>query len=72
MSKFSLAPVEDFEKWDEFVEKSPKGTFFSASDYIQAIGKPFELVFKWEEQKAGLLLIFSNDGVHFFVYNLCR
>ena len=63
MSKYSLTPVHDFEKWDEFVEKSLEGTIFSSSDYIQAIEKPYELfyVLKGEEKKAGVSLILSDD-----------
>ncbi len=63
MSKYSLAPVKDFRKWDEFVEKSPQGTIFSSSEYIQEAEVPYKLfyVFKGEEQKAGLSLILSGD-----------
>jgi hypothetical protein len=63
MSKFFLEKVEDFDKWDAFVEKSPQGTLFSNSNYIKAIEKPFDIffIFKGEEIKAGLLLVLSDD-----------
>jgi hypothetical protein len=63
MSKFFFEKVDDLEKWDSFVMKSPQGTLFSHSSYIQAVGKPFEMyfIFKGEEQKAGLTLILSDD-----------
>lgn len=63
MSKFYLEKVEDFDSWDSFVEKSPQGTIFSNSNYIQAVEKPFEIFFirKGEELKAGLLLILADD-----------
>ena len=52
MPKYSLAPVKDFRKWDEFVEKSPQRTIFSSSEYIQEVGVPYKLfdVFRGEEK----------------------
>lgn len=75
MSKYSLAPVEDLEKWDTFVEKSPQGTLFSLSCYLNAVGQPFELLYvvKGKEIRAGIALIKDAQGnctLHdFVIYN---
>jgi len=63
MNKYSLIEVQDFSKWDEFVESSPQGTIFSNSDYLQNIGKKFKLFFilRGDELKAGISLILSDD-----------
>jgi hypothetical protein len=75
VSKYSLAPVEDLEKWDTFVEKSPQGTLFSLSCYLNAVGQPFELLYvvKGKEIRAGIALIKDAQGnctLHdFVIYN---
>lgn len=57
-------PVEDLEKWDTFVEKSPQGTLFSLSCYLNAVEQPFELfyVVQGEEVRAGIALIKDAQG----------
>ena len=63
MSKFILKKVEDFKRWDEFVDRSPQGTIFFSSEYVQLVEGPYELLYvlKGEEWKAGLSLMLSDD-----------
>ena len=63
MFKYSLVPVEDFEIWDEFVEKSPQGTVFSNSQYLKAMGKKTIafFIFKGRVIKAGISLVLTDD-----------
>lgn len=63
MNKYSLIKVQDYIKWDEFVESSPQGTIFSNSEYLQHIGRKFKLfyVLRGNELKAGVSLILSDD-----------
>ena len=75
MSKFILDRAEDLEKWDAFVEKSPQGTFFSLSFYLNAVGQPFDLLYviKGKEIRAGIVLIKDTCGnsiLHdYIIYN---
>jgi hypothetical protein len=63
MNKYSLLEVQDYKKWDEFVELSPQGTIFSNSEYLQHIGRKFKLfyVLQGAKLKAGISLILSDD-----------
>ena len=62
--KYSIQPVTDSEKWDNFVEKSSQGTNFSKYGYLNSCGRKFEnqFVLKGNEIKAGYSVILSDDG----------
>jgi len=64
MAKFELKKVDNLARWDEFVENSNEGTVFSLSDYLQGMGKNFQLFFVLQgmEIKAGVSLVLSDDG----------
>ena len=63
MANYYLAPVEDNQKWDQFVDQSPQGTIFSYSEYLAKAGCKFirHYICLGSEKKAGLVLILSKD-----------
>lgn len=67
--KYSIESVTDYKKWDEFVEKSPEGTFFSKYVYLETINRKFDLfyILSGTEVRAGVALIKTEDG---FGYDL--
>ncbi|MBI1388543.1 MAG: hypothetical protein GC154_08855 [bacterium] len=62
--KLSLVPAQLGDEWDGLVDRSPQGTLFSESIYIQASGVRHDLfyVMQGEEKKAGVCLVVSDDG----------
>lgn len=62
--KLSLAPVADKTEWDALVARSPQGTLFSESRYLESTGRNHHLY--WVRQgaqvKAGVALVVSGDG----------
>ncbi|MBL1198516.1 MAG: GNAT family N-acetyltransferase [Nostoc sp. GBBB01] len=50
--------------WDDFVEYSPQGTIFAKTDFIHALGVPFQIITVYCKQKiaAGTVVLFSEDG----------
>ncbi len=76
MNKFKLVKVDDFVKWNNFVENSPQGSVFFNSEYLKYTGKNHALyhVIKGDTIKAGLSLILTDDGLKckhddFAIYN---
>lgn len=63
-SKFHIEQVPDDSGWDAFVEKSPQGTAFSLSSYLNAVGCATErlFVYKRQELKAGLVYVPTPSG----------
>ena len=57
-AKYKIKEVEDLIVWDEFVEKSPQGTGFSNSLYLNSCDSHYEIffIYKGDEIKAGLCL----------------
>lgn len=50
--------------WDDFVEDSPQGTVFAKTDFLNALGVPFQIITVYLRQKivAGTVILFSQDG----------
>ncbi|MEH2349518.1 MAG: GNAT family N-acetyltransferase [Nostoc sp.] len=50
--------------WDDFVEDSPQGTVFAKTDFINALGVPFQIITVYFREKivAGTVILFSHDG----------
>ena len=63
-NKFEISPVADYKMWDDFVERSPQGTIFSTTYYLEAVGRGYERFFilKGDKIKAGLCYVLTNDG----------
>lgn len=64
------------EKWDAFVQKSPSGTLFSLSDYMDATRQPVRLFWcvRGTEKRAAIALTESTDRQNailhdFLIYN---
>lgn len=62
MSKFKIEEVDDFGKWDHFVETSPQGTVFSTKNYLDGVGRKYKLffIYKGQEVRAGLSAILTD------------
>jgi len=76
VSKFNLIYVNDYVKWNKFVEKSLQGSIFSNSQYLVFTEKRHVLyyVIKGNKVKAGISLILNNSGTSckfddFVIYN---
>lgn len=64
MDKYKLNIVTDFEEWNDFVDRSPQGTLFSYSYYLNLATANWVAywVKKGEQIKAGLILVLNKDG----------
>lgn len=64
--KLSLEAVSDTGLWDALVRRSPQGTLFSESFYLDAVGCQRHLwwVKQGQEIKAGVCLVVSEDERH--------
>ncbi len=62
MSKYSIKLVEDYSKWDFFVDHSPQGTPFSTSSYLSAANVYWKTYWirKGNQIKAGLCLVLDE------------
>ncbi len=64
MSELALQPVHGDADWDALVQRSPQGTLFAGSAFLQAVGCPHQrwAVVQGQAVKAALLLPTSADG----------
>lgn len=65
-SKLSFKRVNDFYAWDVMVSRSPQGTLFSETCYLNAVGCNYHLwwVCQGTEVKAGVCVTVSDDEQH--------
>ncbi len=67
-TKYRIESLEkselDGKRWDDFVERSPQGSVFLDTDFLDAHRRSYRRFFilKGDTTKAGLVLFFSEDG----------
>jgi hypothetical protein len=63
LESYNICEVENFNRWDKFVNESPQGTAFSLYNYLASSGALFKLfeIYKGNQLKAGLCLILNSD-----------
>ena len=62
-SSFSFEPVLSIHEWDQFIDKSPQGTIFCQSSYLDLSLCQYNLFFvrQGHEPKAAICLTYSDD-----------
>jgi hypothetical protein len=43
VTEFRILDQDEYSKWDSFVERSPQGSLFAKTFYLNAIGKPYKI-----------------------------
>ena len=64
MTKFTILPESNAQRWDDFVEESLQGTVFSLSHYLSKVGHDYEryFIYKKSEIRAAFCCLLDPSG----------
>lgn len=69
--EFLILKSEDYESWDRFVDKSPQGSLFAKTYYLDAIGLPYKIgVLKKNDTIKGGIVLAKNE-LNLFANPIC-